>query len=214
MAGVVLWHAHTTTMDVTKISPSLAAFLDEAYDGADAAHDKMHALRVHENMCWIVQEEGMELSERERVMMPYVSTMHDILDHKRPIAKRPREALVLQWLVDELNGDREVAEEIMYIHRNCSWSKRNDSEPLADDRLRLLLQDADWLEALGEVGLERCVAFSKAIGVADVEANVRKHIQEKLLFIPGALNFEASRQKAKTLMEPLVRYLCVTAQNK
>ncbi|BBI30142.1 putative HD hydrolase [Acanthamoeba castellanii medusavirus] len=191
------------------IIPELEDFLAWAYAGADDAHDKKHAIRVHANFCEIVEREGIVLTEREARIAPYVTTLHDVLDHKRPEAKRPPEWFVRQWLFSMLE-DHDTVCEIMHIHRNCSWSKRDTSLPYrsdgSGDTLRLLLQDADWLEAVGDVGLERCVAYTKSVG-GRVPEDVCQHIKDKLLLIPERLNYQSSREMGRERLAPLQAYL-------
>jgi HD superfamily phosphodiesterase len=74
--------------------------------------------------------------------------------------------------------------------------------------MRQVLQDADWLEAIGEVGLVRCAEYNKAhYPNEDTVAMVCKHIHEKLLLIPAELNFKCSRDIAVDLVEPMMQYL-------
>lgn len=192
-----------------EIIPELHDFLEWAYAGADDAHDKKHALQVHANFCEIVRQEGVQLSIKEAKMAPYVTTLHDVLDHKRPEAKRPPEWFVRQWLMAMLEDHKSVLE-IMHIHKNCSWSKRNESRPYrsdgSGDTLRLLLQDADWLEAVGKVGLERCIAYTKSVG-GRVPEDVCQHIKDKLLHIPERLNYASSQELGRQRLAPLRAYL-------
>jgi hypothetical protein len=85
-----------------------------------------------------------------------------------------------------------------------------DSEFGGDiDWMRRVIQEADWLTAIGERGIARCAAYSAARGTvaADIAAAVCRHIREKLWLIQYALTFDSARTAAAALSAPLAAYL-------
>jgi len=70
--------------------------------------------------------------------------------------------------------------------------------------MRLVLQDADWIEAVGETGLIRCLEYAKSIG-GKIPESISEHIRVKLLLIPAELNYQSSRNLAD--LKPLIKYL-------
>jgi hypothetical protein len=134
------------------IDSDLDRFLNEVYTGANDTHDKKHALQVHTNLCRIVQDGLIFLSAHKVFMAPSVMTLHDALDHKCLVDMRPSHEHMITWLKEHLQLN--MTAEIMHIHKNCSWSKCERSKPYnpsGSDMLHLLLQDMDWLEAIGEI---------------------------------------------------------------
>lgn len=189
----------------------LDRFATLAYANHDGAHDKTHALRVYARALEIVRAGGICLTREEVFLFPYVMVGHDMLDHK--LAARGiglSRDTIRRFYVKHLG--EAGAKEVLHIHDNCSWSKRHTSVPYdpARDTLRILLQDADWLEALGEVGLQRCIEYTRAIG-GEVPSDVCMHIREKLLLVPRELHYAPSRAMAADLVAPLERYLYAAA---
>lgn len=195
------------------IPKSLDEFATRAYANHDRAHDHLHALSVFLTALTIISGEGIVLTDVERKELPYVMIGHDFLDHK--LAKRgiglPAKEIE-EFYVSSLG--RRSADKIIHIHDNCSWSKRGTSIPLRDkdgnpnseDWMRRVLQDADWLKAIGDVGLQRCIDYTLEIG-GNIPDDVCKHIREKLLLIPSALNYATSRKLAEGELKPLEDYL-------
>lgn len=188
------------------IPNSLLEFAHRAYSNHDNAHNLNHVTRVWEISQQIIKMENIILSESEKKILPYIIIGHDFRDYKL-LNTSLSEQEIYQFYVNELNVD--MADMISHCHDNCSWSKKKTSKPLKEsDILRLILQDADWLDALGENGLERCIEYSKAINKPFPD-NVKEHIVDKLLLIENELNFQASKDivKSENLIKPLHDFL-------
>lgn len=192
------------------VPKSLMDFVVRAYAKHDKAHDQNHVYHVFYNAIKIVQQENIQMTEQEQKEFPFVMLCHDVLDHKMKDTLDPDE--VYEFYESQLGS--ESASKIAYIHNNCSWSKRLESVPLTSgDWMRLVLQDADWLEAIGAVGLQRCIDYTNANAPtnentgAHIRAAVCKHINEKLLLIADNLNFASSKKMAADLNKPLLKYL-------
>ncbi|SIP86171.1 HD hydrolase [Pacmanvirus A23] len=180
----------------------LIEFAKKAYKNHDKAHDLNHALRVFNNSLKIIESEGIHLDDTERRLLPYIMIGHDFCDHK--IVNGLTKDEIRQFYESRLGS---LAEEVIHIHDNCSWSKRRSSKPLNNSRdwMRKVLQDADWFEAIGEIGLQRCIEYSKSIN--GTTADICTHIREKLLLIPAELNYDSSKEMALGKLEPLYKYL-------
>lgn len=191
---------------------SLVQFAYRGYANHDSAHDYQHAVRVFANAHAILHRENTAHTLQEFKELPYVMLCHDLRDHKLLSRKCLSAEEIERFYISELG--EASARKIIHIHANCSWSNRKTSTPLAQgDWMRQLLQDADWIDALGKHGLARCIEFATAslneTATADITAAVCKHIKEKLLLIPNELNFESSKKivEENNLLEPLLTYL-------
>lgn len=202
-------------LDIISAPFSLIRFAHLGYSDHDSAHNYKHAVRVLINAQEILNRENIVPTLQEIEELPYVMLGHDLRDHKLIAAGKclPAEEIE-KFYISELGEDS--ARKILHIHENCSWSNRKTATPLpTGDWMRLLLQDADWLDALGDSGLMRCIEFTKEyIATLDCTADdipslVCKHIKEKLLLIPNELNFESSKKivEENNLLEPLLVYL-------
>lgn len=186
---------------MTYISTTLLDFATRAYANHDAAHNLLHALKVYSGACTIAAKEGISMTDNEAAIFPYVMIGHDFRDHTL-IGSSLSEEEIHKFYVDEVGEAN--ARLIEHIHANCSWSKRKSSIESPIDWMRKVLQDADWLEAIGDEGLDRCIDYTKTIN-GNIPADVCAHIREKLLLIPAELNFETSKKMAD--VDPLIQYL-------
>jgi HD superfamily phosphodiesterase len=187
-------------------------FMRRGYADHDEAHNYEHAQHVLENAVMIATKEGIDTTAHQN-LITLIMLGHDLRDHKVvDMGRGLSEAEIRQFYTDMVGKDN--AEMILHIHNNCSWSKRKTSIPLeSDDWMRQLLQDADWIEAIGNVGIRRCIDYQHAaipdLTDTDCKKYVCAHIREKLLLIPDELNFDATRELVDKmeLIKPLFEYL-------
>jgi uncharacterized protein len=219
------YHIHITDMFSNK---RLNEFLTLAYANHDSAHNLGHIFRVYDTALTIVDREHIVMTQKEAEEFPYVMSCHDVRDHK--LAQKDlclSQEQVYKFYEEQLGT--ESANKIVHIHDNCSWSKRARSIPLeSGDWMRRVLQDADWIDAMGRVGLTRCIEYSKFIinnshansstnsGANDntevdtmIKYMVCQHIRDKLLLIPDNLYYDSSKElvRDRSLISPLLRYL-------
>ena len=106
-------------------------------------------------------------------------------DHKYPesIPRAELDAFIVKQL------GQEKAQDVIFLIDNVSFSKEDKvrkglaPEVPVPDHLKVyldVLRDADRLEAIGQVGIDRCIAYSNAIG-RKVPEEVVEHCHEKLL---------------------------------
>lgn len=196
-------------MDVLKNNDKykdIFKFAKAAYAKHDAAHNIEHAGQVLLNALTIAGLIGYSLTGENMLIFTCVMLCHDVHDHKQKNPRYTREEIRAFYV--SVFGD-DIADDIIFIHDNCSWSKRATSRPLVSPRIadwmRLVLQDADWMEAIGDVGLARCIEYTNSVG-GNVPEDVCTHIDEKLMLIPDHLNFAESKTMAKSRLAPLIAY--------
>lgn len=126
-------------------------FVKENTKQFDASHDLQHALKVAKNT--------IKILNRKDVL--YLALLHDVCDHKYP------ESMLRKDLSEWINSN---LEEYKYIDNlidkvSFSYQQKNMNEKI-NPELQLILdvvRDADRLESLGHVGVERLELYSKRI---------------------------------------------------
>ncbi|TNV75622.1 hypothetical protein FGO68_gene13461 [Halteria grandinella] len=139
--------------------------------------------------------------------------LHDVCDHKYPqsIKRGDLDAFIYETVGKEKGGD------VIFIIDNVSWSKedkarRGEAVPVpVPPHLKEYLdavRDADRLEAIGQVGIDRCIAYSVSIG-RKIPDDVIVHCHEKLLRIYGEkfIVTDLGRKMAEPLHEVIVEYV-------
>lgn len=179
-------------------------YLESVFVGRDESHDINHSLRVYENCLKIMISEDIVVNKEFSNFILVVSMCHDVPDHKYVGSgdTNTKESLVSS-LREFLMGNGMTLKLIdiaIILIDNISWSKemRGENNKFKNpfhEMLRRLIQDADWLDALGSVGLERCIQYTTA-RKGKVPEDVCQHIKEKLLLIPEHMHFESSQRYA------------------
>jgi hypothetical protein len=184
----------------------LQTFIQYAVERLDPAHNYDHACKVLANARIIVSLLGITMTPDEEMLFEFVMMGHDIRDHKLKHLCLSLEEVRL-FYVKHLG--EEWADLVILMHDNCSWSRREMSVSCGKyDWMRKVLQDADWLEAVGEIAIERTIEYTRYhTPDVDVPAQVCMLIRTKYLLIPGELNFDCSRDLAARHIEPMLQYL-------
>jgi len=178
----------------------LSQFVQETCQGRDPSHGHAHMQTVAQNALEIyLQFTGNHANLR---LVLIAAWLHDVADHKY-VSEDPTLLLKLEGFLDRLSreeGDPELAKEVKLVIDHISYSKENrlrkerfggnhvDWEMILPAHLievRDIVSDADKLEAIGMIGVERCLHFAKVQdpNVTEREAvhHLIEHAQEKLL---------------------------------
>ncbi|GMH57054.1 hypothetical protein TrLO_g11421 [Triparma laevis f. longispina] len=191
-------------------------FLELVLEGRDESHGIAHAKAVRDNVLkiWDLCDEGEvgELEENANIGIvslknaaQIAALLHDVCDHKYISASD--NTLAQNNFLNE-TYDIRTAEVIKLIVQSVSYSKEKKGK--LDDVLksmehsilflRNVVSDADKIEALGEIGLERCFQYAKETGSTDEEAwaHVAEHCDDKLLrLLPEYIRTEGGKVLAK-----------------
>lgn len=196
---------------------ALAALLEEcrARDDGDLTHDTSHALRV---ALGTLRLGGSEVDAREAIA---AALLHDAVNLPKDSPERQlaseRSAEAARARMPELGFAPEAVARIADAVRDHSWSR--GATPAT--ALGRALQDADRLEALGAIGLLRCVSTGVRMGgqwfdADDPWAEHRPlddttysvdHFFAKLLALPDTMRTEAGRTEAVRRAEYLLGFL-------
>ena len=197
-------------LEFAHADPALAALLAEARarDAAgalDPAHDTAHALRV---ALWTLRLGGDAVDPREAVA---AALLHDAVHPPKDSPERPqasaRSAELARGRLAALGFAPESCERVALAIRDHSFSRGARPE----GELGRALQDADRLEALGAIGLLRCLGSGERMGAAwfdadDPWAEGRElddrrfsidHFFTKLLQLPATMRTAAGREEAE-----------------
>jgi uncharacterized protein len=139
----------------------------------DGSHDISHIDRVVKNTCGIFElmEPSNKSAIREEVLVA-VASLHDSFDHKyytTPEAVSEAKSRVSSMLEAECGFDQATVSLIIDVIDNMGFTAEVSRSAIhSDDAVRRayleIVQDADRLDAIGAVGIARCLAFTGAFG--------------------------------------------------
>ncbi|WOO88869.1 HD domain-containing protein [Mollicutes bacterium LVI A0078] len=170
--------------------------------GNTNGHGYDHAYRVVNNVKLIAKE--VECDYDICVISAYV---HDLIDRK-VVDDIDSEIIELEeFLRTGLGLEQVKVEHILKICNTISYSKNLELESVE----AMVVQDADRLDALGATGIARTIEYSVSVNrpiyIADDKSDDTAigHFHSKLYKLPALMNFEISKEIAKTKLE--VMYL-------
>lgn len=179
---------------------SVTEYVTEYMSHYDASHDFNHIRRVQALSHTILA------SERERTGRAYNETLvtlgallHDVGDRKYLKPGQDATTLVRDVLLARgACGDLAARVQDLAIHVSFS-SEKKDPQKVLDKIAELpelaVVQDADRLDAIGAVGVARCMAFTGSKGGS--LDNAIEHFVEKLELLEGMMKTETGREMAR-----------------
>jgi len=184
--------------------------------GGDAAHDLEHTRRVVANARGLAATEGAKLE----IVLP-AAWLHDCVtvpkdSPQRATASRLAAAQAGAWL-REWGWPAELLPDIAHVIEAHSFSAGIAPRTIEAK----VVQDADRLDALGAVGLARCLMLGGALGrplyaaedpfceqrAPDDKAACVDHFYTKLLTLEATMQTEGGRAEARRRTEFLRQFL-------
>ena len=173
----------------------LSEFVQTICAHRDESHGHGHMETVAKMTLYIIKQDYSNRRQYRHLILDGITAawLHDVADHKY----EDKEG-TLEKKLDEF-GHKHISNytEIKQVIKNVSYSSENNAmragEPLDYDKLltpyyalvRHIVSDADKLEALGQIGIERAIGYTRHANPtyteAEVIANVRQHADDKLL---------------------------------
>jgi uncharacterized protein len=186
----------------------------------DMSHDYNHARRVGLEAMKICCEEKPSiegLTEEEIVLTAVVAGLvHDVIDHKY----HTRGALTVYYLCQKLldcGVEDKILEGVVKIIENMSFSHEkkfgvNYHELGHWGPLRDIVSDADKIDALGKIGIERCAAYCRSLHPERsdelIVADVVEHCHDKLLRLtPTYIKTVSGKKIALPLHQEIVSWV-------
>ena len=137
----------------------LEEFVKESTKHFDSSHNHEHADKVYQTSMEII--ETLDESYDDEIIT-YASKLHDVIDHKYPESIKREE--LINFITKKIGQDKQI--QVMQIIDNISFSKEFNGlreklkEPLAT--YLNVISDADRLEAIGKIGVQRCEIYTRS----------------------------------------------------
>ena len=172
----------------------LSEFVAETCKGRDESHGYAHMKAVAETSKFIIQQDWVYEDETGSLMLDAITVawLHDIADHKYDHDGTLEQRLDAFGRTN-ISNYNEIKNVIKYV----SFSTENKAilagTPLNFpailgayySQIRDIVSDADKLEAIGTIGIQRCLEYTTHTNPtythAQVISDVKKHADEKLL---------------------------------
>lgn len=173
--------------------------------GRNAGHDYGHVERVTRAAAALASKEPCD-----RKVVLAAALLHELVNHPKHHERSPMSgddcARTAGNLLAALDVDPGIGESVSACIANHGWSAGKAPPSLE----AAVLQDADRLDALGSIGLARCVATGVEMGAAlfhpddpfaqgrelDDKAYSLDHLARKLFKLPGTFHTAAAREMA------------------
>lgn len=185
----------------------------------DAAHDISHVQRVVNTAKKLAMEEGADLS----IVLP-AAYLHDCFTYPKDHPNRKQSSIIAAKkavaFLESIDYPQQYHDAIAHAIEAHSFSANIRPNTLEAK----VVQDADRLDALGAIGITRCIQVSTEFDAQlyddkDIFAQQRElddkqftldHFQTKLFKIAETMNTESARreaQKRKTFMQAYIEQL-------
>jgi len=158
-------------------------YVQQEMSGNDSSHDWNHIDRVRKLAKFLAIREGF--NESEQLEVDLSSLLHDIKDWKYSNSSTETEDAVRSFLKEQ-QVDQQIIDKVCYVVANIGFSKQLESgiNPLKPhDYMKILavVQDADRLDAMGAMGVARCLTYGGAKNriLYDPSIPPRNHLNEK-----------------------------------
>lgn len=170
----------------------LSNFVAETCKDRDDSHGHAHMKAVAETTRFIIERDFIDESGNLTLDAITAAWLHDVADHKYD-----HDGTLEQKLDDFGTANIWNYQEIKQVIKYVSFSTENKAitagTPLNFlailgayySQIRDIVSDADKLEAIGTIGIQRCIEYTTHTNPththAQVKSDVKKHADEKLL---------------------------------
>ncbi|HHX8496269.1 TPA: HD domain-containing protein [Vibrio diabolicus] len=203
---------------LSQIEPQFLEFMQQEMQ-VDAAHDISHVQRVVNTAKKLAVEEGADLS----IVLP-AAYLHDCFTYPKDHPNRKQSSIIAAKkavaFLESIDYPRQYHDAIAHAIEAHSFSANIRPNTLEAK----VVQDADRLDALGAIGVTRCIQVSTEFDAQlyddkDIFAQQRElddkqftldHFQTKLFKIAETMNTESARRKAqkrKAFMQAYIEQL-------
>ncbi len=207
-------------MDTHALVRKTADYVRLKLENEPTGHDWWHVERVWKMAKIIQAKEGGDL-----FLIELAALLHDLGDYKQHEFNEIKGSLVLHGMMDVLGLENDLQEKIVDIVTEAQY---NANETVVPKTLEgKILQDADWLDALGAVGVARTFATGGRIKrvIYDPKRKPRhkltkddyqhkkregtsfNYFYEKVLKLPNLMNTKTAKKIAVSRLDFLKTYM-------
>lgn len=204
----------------SEIIKKTAEYVRQKLMNEPTGHDWFHVERVWRLAKYIQKKEG---GDRELVELS--ALLHDLGDYKQYAFSETKGSLILHGMMDILDIDEDLQEKII---KNTVESQYCGDETKSASTLEgRIVQDADWLDSLGAIGIARVFATGGNIKrvIYDPERKSRQklskreyqtkktegtsynYFHEKILKLPKLLNTKTAKKIAVSRVKFVENFL-------
>lgn len=196
-----------TTKIMEDVIAKTKAYVKESMSRNDASHDYAHVERV---LGW-----AQKIHVAQQALHPHIaynphlvilaSLLHDVGDHKyvQPgdAANNNHDRLAADFLLSA-GADPGLARQVQRIVTHVSYTREMHDPALVQRIIAeipelAIVQDADRLDALGAVGIARCLVFGAAMRPEQGLEGSWKHFEHKLEKLQGLMKTETGIREAE-----------------
>ena len=195
---------------------SILNLCSECTKNYDNSHGYDHHIKVFQNCIEILEDIIHTIPSQNNKdfllkLITFSSLLHDTIDHKYQNNNRE---ILEKFLSEKLNS--EEFNYVFWIIDNISYSKEvKNGYPVHINELvqlaRNIVSDADKLEAIGIIGIERCKEYTESKNPTadkDTITNlVIQHYHEKLKTLDNYIHTDKGRNLAIPRMLEMHRYM-------
>ena len=213
------------TFNLAKVRQKARSFVEERMARFDSSHDFKHVQRVVRQASRIAQEEAKDRGVHyDLAVVELAALLHDVGDHKYLSGDELGEEMAQNFL-RAAQAPEELATKVQTIVNAVSYSNEIGN---LDHVARVLakhpelgpVQDADRLDALGAIGIARCLTFHAARS-AKTESMTSKndtappnsmasavaHMGDKLVKVKGMMKTESGKNMAREKTRRIQEYM-------
>ena len=172
------------------------AFVVQHCVSYDASHDISHIDRVVTNALKILSlsDDATKAVIRPEILIS-IASLHDTFDHKyltTHAAESKARSEVIQFLGSECGFNFNIIETVIAVIDNMGFTsevsgKADKHLPIRTLQYLEIVQDADRLDAIGAVGVARCLAFTGAFGRPIMSESGVEELEQRKKFAQGQL---------------------------
>lgn len=181
-------------------------FVKQKCKERDESHGYEHMKIVAKRSLYIFDREYARKYPDLRDRILVIAWLHDVADPKYDSSLRDDVENILVKIFGEKDG-----KSCMTVIDRISWSKEVKVDRGLDvwlacgspdyEIIRNIVSDADKIEALGEIGLKRCIEYTMAKNPEytkeQLKEHVKQHAEDKLLRLPLYIRTFAGLELAK-----------------
>jgi len=166
--------------------------------GEASGHDWTHVQRVSALALTLAEDSH----GADPILVELGAVLHDVGDHKfhngdHSVGPRMARQIMLSAGITDIMLMKDVED----IVSNVSWSKGGAPATMEGK----LVQDADRLDAIGNIGIARCFAYGGATG--GVLQDSMQHFEDKLFKVKDRMNTDAGRKVAMVRHRRMVAFV-------